>query len=140
MQQVKTRHYKIWCENNVLFAVILGQWSEIEVKTYAQDFKKVAYLLSHEPWAHISYLEEWELSTPESAKYVQEIEQWCNQNNLQCNALVYAPNAIKDYVVGLSLQKAKDYPDSFRHFNHSEDAIRWIAEKGYHPISKKIVV
>ncbi|MDM7862035.1 hypothetical protein QTP81_15635 [Alteromonas sp. ASW11-36] len=139
MYTAKTKHYQIWCENNVLIAVIRGQWDAIEAEAYVQDFQAVARKLINEPWAHITYLDDWRLSTPDASGPIQELERWCMNNNLHCDAVVYAEHAIKDYVLENALQNTSRNPDVYRHFTSSKEAIDWITRKGFLPTSERIV-
>ena len=140
MYTAKTKHYQIWCENNVLIAVISGQWGATEALAYTGDFKAVASKLIDAPWAHITYLDDWGLSTPDASAPIQGLERWCMANKLYCDAVVYKEHAIKDYVLANALRNTSNNPDVYRHFTSSKDAIDWITSKGFLPTSEKIVV
>ena len=60
-----SRKFQIWCEQRVVLAVVSGSWDWITAEQYSTEFKKVAAQLLDSQWAHIVYLDQWELGVPE---------------------------------------------------------------------------
>ncbi|WP_100657906.1 hypothetical protein [Alteromonas flava] len=134
MDEIKTKHYHLWRENDVLVAVVKGQYDFIATQAYCRNFKTIAAPLINAPWGHITYLDEWDLATPDCIQLIAQLENWCKSNRLACDALVYRASGIKDFVLSAAMATSKN-PDVYQHFEYSADALNWLREKGFNPTS-----
>ena len=125
-----TPKFILWCEQRVILAVINGSWDRITAVDYATEFKNLAAGLADAPWAHIVYLEQWQLGVPEIEPVVQELVNWCIDNNLKFVAQVYCPNMLKQYqlermiVDNTSRVEKRVYPTQ-------QQAFEWLASVGF---------
>lgn len=125
-----TTKFRLWREQRVILASISGGWSHFTAEDYASEFKALAAPLAAGDWAHIVYLDNWQLGVPEIEPIVQQLVQWCISNNLRYAAQVYCPNMIKQY------QLNKMISDSVGHFErrvypNEQDAFAWLASRGF---------
>ena len=125
-----TPKFSVWCEHRVILAVISGSWDLITAADYVSEFKNLAAGLVDAPWAHIVYLDQWQLGVPEIEPVVQELVHWCIDNNLKFAAHVYCPNMIKQYqldrmiVDNTSCLEKRVYPTQ-------QQAFEWLASVGF---------
>ncbi|WP_156896238.1 hypothetical protein [Aestuariibacter salexigens] len=134
MYRTHERYFKLWVENDVLIAVFRGQWDAAITHAYADEFKKVAESIIHKPWAHITYLDDWELADQDFFPIIGQLESWCIQNGIVRDAVVFPPNALKSHVLSKALKTSK-YSEYYREFSRADEALRWLSEKGFSPIS-----
>ncbi|WP_100642994.1 hypothetical protein [Alteromonas facilis] len=137
MHRVKTKHYQIWQEDRVVIVIISGAWNEVITQQYCKALKTISSDLTTEPWAILTYLDEWLLSTPQSEAHILELQEWCKHNNVACNAVVYAANPLKDYQVSRML-KLSNKSEVFKHFTQQHDALQWLATNGFDISDKDI--
>ncbi|WP_026374673.1 hypothetical protein [Aestuariibacter salexigens] len=137
MDKIVTPHFTLRRENDVLVAIISGQWDDMTTNSYADAFKKVASCMASQPWAHITYLDRWELATPDCVPIINELERWCMANKLTCDAVVYPDDGLKDFILSKALETSRN-PKVYRHFTDASDALEWISEKGFSPISSTL--
>ena len=60
-----TPKFRLWREQNVILATTNGSWNRFTAEDYAAEFKALAQPLTAAPWAHIVYLDNWQLGVPE---------------------------------------------------------------------------
>lgn len=137
MHGTLNRYFSIWVENDVLIAVVKGQWDDVITRAYAEHFKKVAAPIIHKPWAHITYMDDWELATDDFYPIISALETWCIDNNLVRDAVIFPPNALKSHVLSKAIKTSKSR-DYYREFSRADEALRWLSEKGFSPISDDI--
>jgi hypothetical protein len=125
-----SRKFQIWCEQRVVLAVVSGSWDWITAEQYSTEFKKVAAQLLDSQWAHIVYLDQWELGVPEIEPIIRELVHWCIANNLRFAAQVYCPHMVKKYqlermiVDSTELFERRVYPTQL-------EAFQWLASEGF---------
>ena len=123
--------FKIWRENNVLVAIICGSWSKLSAQDFANEFKQAAAPLTGQPWAHIVYMDDWNLGVPEIEPVVQELVTWCINNNLRYAAQVHCPNMVKRYQIDRMVIEKSDGFER-RIFPEQQPAFAWLASLGFH--------
>ena len=89
--------YTLSVENSILVATLKGGWNLECAQNFSQCFKEVAKPLLNKPWAHLVYLEDWELGVPEIMPIISELVIWCLENNLEKSAHVYSASMTKEY-------------------------------------------
>lgn len=70
-------HFKLWQENQLLFAEIHGAWSMETALDYVAQLKQRVQSMDGKPWARIVYLEQWQLGTPDFEQVMKDLMQWC---------------------------------------------------------------
>lgn len=122
--------FEIWRNDNVLNASITGLWNATVANNYRKEFLKQAFVLTHSPWAHIVYLDNWVLGTPEIEPIIQSLVQWCNNNNLACAANVYSRNMLKEYQLNKMLVSDEN-KFVLQHFYELDEAIQWLQTESF---------
>jgi hypothetical protein len=123
-------HFDMWLDNNVILARLKGQWNEEMAVVYANEFKQQALPLQESNWAHIVYLDDWELGTPEFEPIVVDLVTWLIDHNLKRAAQVYSPNMLKRFQMNRMVKEATE--DFQRHvFSDETAAFLWLQQEGY---------
>ncbi len=89
-------HFKLWQENQLLFAEIHGAWSMETALDYVAQLKQRVQSMDGKPWARIVYLEQWQLGTPDFEQVMKDLMQWCVLHQLKYTAYVFHPHIIKE--------------------------------------------
>ncbi|MEO3678430.1 hypothetical protein [Rheinheimera fenheensis] len=122
--------FRIWREQRVILASVNGSWNRFTAEDYAQEFKVLAKPLAGTDWAHIVYLDNWQLGVPEIEPVITELVNWCLANGLRYAAQVYCPNMIKRYqldkmiVEHTATFERRVYPDE-------QQALAWLSSEGF---------
>tara|TARA_B100002049_G_scaffold23085_1_gene15448 strand:- start:293 stop:721 length:429 start_codon:yes stop_codon:yes gene_type:complete len=122
--------FEIWRSDNVLSASVTGLWNGSVAARYRSEFIKHASMLLHDRWAHIVYLDNWVLGTPEIEPIIKDLAHWCNNNNLACSAHVYSRNMLKEYQLNKMLVSESNKFE-LRHFYSIEEAIDWLHDEEF---------
>jgi len=122
--------FTLWQDNRVILAHIQGQCNEDMALAFANDFKKIIEPLIHSPWAHIVYLDDWELATPEVENIIKNLVIWLIQHGLTHTAQVYSPNMLKRFQLD---RMVTEKTDTFERqvFSEQQAAFNWLAEHGF---------
>ncbi len=91
--------YHLWCVDSVLYAELLGTWNKEAALNFSRDFKALAGQFNA-PWAHLVYLEEWGLCTPDVIEVIQSLVEWCIENDLRRAAQIYSKSGLKEAFLG----------------------------------------
>lgn len=123
--------FQLWREQQVILAVVNGSWDRRTAEEYMNEFKKLAAPLTNAPWAHLVYLEKWELGVPEIEPVIKELVQWCIQHHLRFVAQIYCPHMVKQYQLNRMII---DHSDVFekRVYPTQQEAFGWLASQGFH--------
>ena len=125
-----TSKFVVWREQRVILARASGSWNHFTAEDYASEFKALAMSLTGDDWAHIVYLNNWELGAPAIEPIVKELVNWCLQHGLRYAAQVYCLNMVKRYqldrmvIDSNELFEKRVYPDQ-------QDAFAWLARVGF---------
>ncbi|KRS22088.1 hypothetical protein AAY72_05005 [Alishewanella sp. WH16-1] len=127
---VEAKAFQIWVENRVVLACIRGCWDRFSAEDYSRAFKAAASRLTGQPWAHIVYLDDWQLGTPDIEPIVQELVGWCLQNGLIVTAQVYCPHSVKRYQLDkMIIEKTPTFER--RGYANEDDAFNWLEQQGF---------
>ncbi|GGW49382.1 hypothetical protein [Alishewanella tabrizica] len=122
--------FQIWSENNVLLACVTGSWDHYVAEDYCKAFKAVAAEFKGQRWAHIVYLDDWQLGTPDIEPIIQNLVTWCLHNGLVLTAQVYCPHSVKRYQLDkMIIDKTLTFER--RMYSEEQSAFNWLAEKGF---------
>lgn len=136
MQFEQHGSFKIWTVNNVVISKVYGIWNQIAAENYADEFQRHANKLTP-PWAHLVYLNDWELCSPDVFPVVNDLVEWCIKKQLIRAANVFSPSYIKEgFVNKVVLQQQGEFQRVV--FDNENEAIQWLADEGFN-ISQKLV-
>lgn len=120
----------LWRDGNLILAKANGSWSRFTAEDYASQFKALAMPLAGDNWAHIIYLENWQLGAPDIEPTVKDLVSWCLHNGLRYAAQVYCPSMIKQYQLDrMIIASTADFEK--RVYPNQQDAFAWLASLGY---------
>lgn len=123
-------HFDIWRDNTVILARLKGQWNKEMAQTYADRFKVTAQPLLHQDWAHIVYLDDWELGTPEFEAVIIDLVTWVIEHGLKRTAQVYSPSMLKQFQMDRMVKETQG--EFVRHvFSDEQQAFAWLEAEGY---------
>ena len=125
-----TPKFRLWREQRVILARLSGGWSRFTAEDYASEFKALAAPLAGADWAHIVYLDNWQLGVPEIEPIVQQLVQWCINNGLRCAAQIYCPNMIKQYQLNKMVSDSAGRFEK-RVYPNEQAAFAWLASVGF---------
>lgn len=122
--------FSLWRENRIILAKANGSWSRFTAEDYASQFKALAMPLAGEDWAHIVYLDNWQLGAPEIEPVVKDLVSWCLQNGLRFTAQVYCPNMVKQYQLDRMIIDSTSQFEK-RVYPNQQDAFAWLESLGF---------
>ena len=97
---------------------------------YSKALKLAAAKFKGQQWAHIVYLDDWQLGTPDIEPIVQELVGWCLQNSLIVTAQVYCPHSVKRYQLDkMIIEKTPTFER--RVYANEDDAFNWLEQHGF---------
>lgn len=122
--------FKIWREQQVLLAAVNGSWDRNTAEEYAAEFRRLAAPLVGTDWAHIVYLDQWQLGVPEIEPVIRELVRWCIDSKMRYAAQIYCPHMVKKYQLERMII---DHTDVFerRVYPTQEEAFQWLTAKGF---------
>ncbi|GAA6135624.1 hypothetical protein NBRC116188_24140 [Oceaniserpentilla sp. 4NH20-0058] len=122
--------FNIWLNNRVVLARIKGQCNEDLAHKYAHAFREAIKPLSGKPWAHILYLDDWDLATPEVEVIMTDLVRYLALNGLTCSAQVFSSHALKQFQLNRIVKEKKE-AFKRRTFNDQASAVEWLASEGF---------
>jgi hypothetical protein len=125
-----TAKFSLWRDQQLILAVISGGWSKLDAEDYQAQFIQLALPIIDQPWAHIVYLDNWQLGIPEIEPVIQQLVAWCIQHNLRYAAQVYCPHMIKKYQLDRMIVERTDTFEK-RAFSAQQDAFQWLKSVGF---------
>ncbi len=130
-----TPKFTLWRDQRVVLARISGSWNTLTAEDYAAELKRVAKDLRGQTWAHINFLDNWQLGVPEIEPVIQDLVRWCVSHDLRYSAHVYGANMLKQYQLDRMI---KDHKGRFerRIFTQPQDAFVWLASMGFNTDSQ----
>jgi len=122
--------FHLWVDNQVLLGRISGAWNEEEGWLYFKKIKEITKPIIHKPWAMILYLNDWELTTPETEQASRALVNWTWQHKLARVAEVYDASIVKQLQID---RLVKEGPSGFkrRQFSNETEAFAWLDSQGY---------
>ena len=125
-----TPKFRLWREQNVILASTNGSWNRFTAEDYAAEFKALAQPLTAAPWAHIVYLDNWQLGVPEIEPVIGALVTWCLDNGLRYTAQVYCPNMVKRYQLDKMIVSSSANFER-RIYATEQEAFAWLSSVGF---------
>ncbi|EAT12859.1 hypothetical protein HF888_02565 [Bermanella marisrubri] len=127
------RLFDLWIDNRVIMARVRGSWDDQIAKEFATAFRALGEQLYSTPpghWAHIVYLDDWQLGTPDIEPIVIELVNWAITHGLTRTAQVYSPSMLKQFQMD---RMVEDHREDFirRIYPNERDAFAWLDSEGY---------
>ena len=123
--------FEITVRGQVLILKALEQWNEEAALAFEQEWMRLATPIANAPWAHLVFLDDWELSTPEVAPIISRVVVWSVAHNMTHAAQVYSPNMLKKYEPDRMVDNSK-LPFEKQVFLNENDAIQWLNGAGFY--------
>lgn len=127
--------FTLWTEQQVLLAVVHSGWNERTAQDYSDAFKLAVKPLLGQPWAHIVYLDDWQLGVPAIEPIVRDLVTWCVNNGLRHAAHVYSPNMVKQYqlnkMVSDTIRLSPTEQFEKRVYSTDLEAFAWLHQLGF---------
>ena len=121
--------YKLWVKERVIYAEISGAWNREAALNYSKEFKALASSFSGN-WAHLVYLDDFELCGDEVFGVIQELVAWCIAQGLKRAAHVYSPSMVKKEFVGkMVAERQGEFTRAI--FDNEMSARLWLSNEGY---------
>ncbi|MEE2002822.1 hypothetical protein QWY20_15280 [Alkalimonas sp. MEB108] len=125
-----TTKFTLWREQRVLLARVKGSWNRLTAEDFSTQFKAEAAPLCNQPWAHIVYLDDWQLGVPEMEPVIQDLVGWCIQHQLRYVAQVYCPSMIKKYQLDKMIRDSSPGFEK-RVYPSEQEAFAWLVSVGF---------
>ncbi len=122
--------FKVWREEQVLLATVYGSWNQQTARDFVDEFVKTAIPILDAPWAHIVYLDHWELGVPEIEPIIQQLVDWSVSHHLRVAAQVYCPHMVKKYQLE-RMTAIKSPSFEKRAYPTQQAAFDWLAAEGF---------
>jgi len=129
MQLVSHGNFRIWSQGFTVFAELKGSWNEEAALEFEKEFIDVASQMP-EHWAHLVYLNDWEICVPEMMEIIQRLVTWCIENGLVRAANIYDPSDMKSSLINkMVVQQEGAFLRAV--FDNDADAAAWLTEEGF---------
>ena len=130
--------FRLFTDDFVLLSVPSGISGRSIAQKYVDEIKSKVAEFNGQPWAHIVYLNEWQLGTPEVEPIITELSRWCLANNLKYTAIIETANSVRQYQNNKMLIKQNERTDYDRQsFANADLAIEWLNSLGFR-VSERI--
>jgi hypothetical protein len=133
-----TSKFVLWREQRVILAKVKGGWNKFTAEDFSSQFKAIAMPLVGNDWAHIVYLDNWQLGVPEIEPVIQDLVSWCIGNGLRFAAQVYCPHMVKQYQLDRMIVDSSEYFEK-RVYPNQQDAFQWLTECGFTTQSQNLL-
>lgn len=117
-------------KGQVLTLVAKGQWNFEAALEFEQEWIKLATPISQAPWAHVVYLDEWDLNTPDVEPVITRVVGWSVTHKMTHVAQIYSPSLLKKYELD-KMVGDKDLPFKKQVFWKEDEALEWLASCGF---------
>lgn len=129
MQFEQHGSFKIWTVNNLIISEVHGTWNQVAAENYSDEFQRQARTLSR-PWAHIVYLNDWELCSPDVFPVINDLVAWCIANGLTRAVNIFSPSYIKEgFVNKMVAQQQGNFTRVV--VDNEKDALDWLESEGF---------
>ena len=75
--------YKMKQHGQLIVITAFNAFNREGILKWAKEYKSIAKTIKDEPWACLCDISQWELFTPDTLEVVDEVNDWCNDNNLK---------------------------------------------------------
>jgi hypothetical protein len=122
--------FKLHVSNNIIIARLTGSWNKECAEKFSQAFTKQVKLLKTPRWAHLVFLDDWQISVPEIAPVVDDLAAFCILNGLEKSAQVAHESMMKKmYLDKMAIETRSNFER--RIFSDQDKAISWLSEYGF---------
>jgi hypothetical protein len=122
--------FKLRAYDNIIYAKLNGSWNKETAFRFSKEFKTLIEKSMPQRWAHLVFLDDWELGVPEMEPVVQELVDWCIVRGLVCAAQIFSQNMIAKYQIDkMVTENLGDF--SRKQFTDEHAAICWLRDKGF---------
>jgi hypothetical protein len=120
--------FKLQISNNIIVARLTGTWNKECAESFSEAFIAQVKLLDSPSWAHLVFLNDWEISVPEIIPVVTDLATFCMHNGLEKSAQVYSKSIVKKmYLDKMVIEIHGNFER--RVFSDADMAVHWL--KGY---------
>jgi hypothetical protein len=130
MQMEAHGQFKLGAYDNILYARLNGSWNEETAFLFSKKFKALIEKSMPQRWAHIVFMDDWELGVPEIEPIVKELVDWCIARGLVCAAQVFSRSMIVKYQIDKMVTENSGV-FSRKQFTDEHAAISWLRDKGF---------
>lgn len=121
--------YKIWVEDEVIYAKLFDAWNKEAAYKFADEFKTLSEGFTSQ-WAHYVDLTEWQLCSPEVFEVVEQLVAWCIENGMRRAAQVYPDSIIKaQFIDKMVVEEIGPFKRAV--FSNSCEACKWLTAEGF---------
>ncbi|MDG3084815.1 hypothetical protein P7F88_01410 [Vibrio hannami] len=122
--------FKIWVTKDILYARLSGTWNEETAIHYVKEFKRLVDNDLPDKWAHVVYLDRWEMGTPEVEPVIEELVDWGVAHGGVHVAQVFGKAILK---FQLDKMVTTENPKLCRkQFEAEREALCWLQECGFY--------
>lgn len=122
--------YTIEVRQRIVIVQILDAWNLKTALHFCKEMGKVAKTMSGSPWAILSDLTQWQLSTPEVGAEIARQAVKLDALGRTHNAMVANDHGIRQMVVSEAIMKGTSKP-VVEFFNERTAALEWLASCGF---------
>ena len=94
---IKSSHYSMWREENVIFIYSVGMWGQSQAERFCRDFTTLRASVSNKPWAVISHSKDWILGSPDIEPILASLAIPEDNINLVVSIRIINESAITQY-------------------------------------------
>lgn len=117
--------WKIVVKSNCVLQWFSGCWNEEAAIDYSQEFLEKTQILARKPWAIVSFLDDWDLATPEVEIHIKEHTERLKHFGCVKHCQIYTPSVVKS--IQLNNMCAKSIGSYERKsFEEVASAIAWL--------------
>lgn len=121
--------FDLTLNGRILEADIKGAWNVETAHDYSASVGKFINVLSGEPWALISIVDDFELFTPECYPVIVKLAEKAYRSGLVNEAFVNYTDSIKMQVFKAKIDAFPDFQRGF--FRTKVDALNWLKQQGF---------
>jgi len=124
--------YEMKRQDQLIVITALYAFNKEGILKWAQDYKALVETIKDEPWACLCDITQWELFTPDAWDVIDEVNHWCNANNLKY--LVFICDSDIELVQQDMLNKSHSVMTNVRvkFCDNIQEAYNWLDSLGFY--------
>jgi len=87
--------YEMKQQGQLIVITALYAFNKEGILKWAKEYKSIAETIKNKPWACLCDINQWEFFTPEAWEVIDEINDWCNINNLKFLGFICSANNLE---------------------------------------------
>lgn len=123
--------YTITTNGQVIELAIGGMWNLEGMREFVEAFKKQATGIKNSPWAVLIDLRFWDLGTPETDAVMDDLQDWCLNNNQTHEAVILSEHAVAAAQMERYSEVIKGKLEQ-SYFSEPAEARNWLRELGFY--------